>query len=152
MHRVMIVVFLFVAGCASGRRAVPHCDQVPTGYVIGAGVLRNCEVDQRARVISSPAPDFSRLEPLVTSSAGCYQAAFALVVDEKGEVVPGSPKLIRTNSESYAAAISANIEGVRFQPAKKSGLPVRQFVEYEHKMQYRRSAGTMSSQRRPPPC
>ena len=150
MHRYLII--LAMAACASGSRPAKSCDPLPAAYQSHEGLYRDCEVDQRARVISTPRPDFSRLEPLVTNDAGCYQAQFTLVVDEKGYASPGTVRLLRTNSETYANAISDQIGGLRFRPAKKSGVPVRQLYVYKSEMAYMVSAGSRSAARRPPPC
>ena len=144
-----LMLLLMVAGCATGTRTARVCPPLPTEYQAYEGLYQQCNVDQRARVTSTPRPDFSRLEPLLNSRAGCYSADFTLVVDENGVPVDRSIKLVRTTSQSYARAIEEMVRGLRFDPAKKDGMPVRQFYEYEAKMQYRSMSGTGS---RPPPC
>lgn len=144
-----LILLVMVVGCAGGTRAARACPPLPTDYQTYEGLYQTCNVDQRARVTSTPRPDFSRLEPLINSNAGCYTADFTLVVDEKGVPVARSVRLVRANSQSYARAIEEMVHGLRFEPAKKDGMPVRQFYEYEAKMQYRSMSGTGS---RPPPC
>lgn len=146
------VVLLFVAACASGTRTARACDPLPQNYQSYEGVYRECDVDQRVRYLDSPRPDLSRLEPLVTSSAGCYQAVYTMVVDEKGAPMVGSVKMVRTNSQSYALAVTDVVERIRFEPAKKNGIPVRQFHEYTSKMAYTVSTSRSGANRRPPPC
>ena len=144
-----LLLLAVVAGCASGKRVARECPPLPADYQSYEGLYQECNVDQRARVATTPRPDFSRLEPLINSSAGCYTADFTFVVDEKGVPVDRSVKLVRTNSQSYARAIEEVVRGLRFDSAKKDGTPVRQFYKHEAKMQYRSMSATG---RRPPPC
>jgi hypothetical protein len=150
MRRAFLVL-VTVAACASGRSAARACDPLPTEFQSYGRLYQACSVDTRARLANAPTrPDFSRLVPL--SSAGCYVAEFQMVVDENGYVLPRSVKLVRTNSRSYADAISETLSTFRFEPAKKEGLPVPQFYEHVSKMKYTVSIGGPTTQRRPPPC
>src|SRR5688572_7818856 len=147
-----LVLLVAVIGCASGTRTAPECSPLPADYQSYNGLYQACNVDQRARVVTTPRPDFSQLQPLVTASAGCYTAEFTMVVDEKGLPIERSIALVRTNSQSYAQAIRNQISGLRFDPAKKDGMPVRQFYNHESKMRYAVSRSGTSPTRRPPPC
>ena len=147
-----LVLLVVVMACASGKRSARECKPLPTEYQTYSGLYQDCNVDERARVVSTPRPDFSRLEPLATSAAGCYTAEFTMVVDETGVPLDRSIVLVRTNSQSYAQAIRDQVARLRFDPAKKGGAPVRQLYKHEAKMQYAVARSGSSPTRRPPPC
>lgn len=149
----LVLVLVCVAACSQAARAPRECAPLPTEYQSYEGLYRDCAVHQKARLITGPSrPDFSRLQPLATSTAGCYTAEYQFVVDEKGLPVQRSLRLVRTNSPTYADAIQETLTGLRFEPAKKNGMPVPQLYDFDAKMSYTVVMGGSPSSRRPPPC
>lgn len=154
MYRLaLVLVCVAVAACTSAARAPRECAALPAEYQSYEVLYRDCAVDQKARLMTGPSrPDYSRLQPLATSSAGCYSAEYQFVVDEKGFPVQRSFRLLRTNSPTYADAIRETLPGLRFEPAKKNGIPVPQLYNYDAKMRYTVVMSGSPNRRRPPPC
>lgn len=150
MHRTLALLLL-LTGCASAAKKQAACAPVPAEFLSYGEVHAECAVDQRARVVSVPRPDFSRLEPLATGSSGCYRVDYDMVVDEKGSPIARSIKLYRTNSPSFANTIEPTIPQVRFEPARKNGVPVAQLVRWGTGLAYTVSR-TGTGPRRPPLC
>lgn len=147
--RRIVFAMVCVTACASGGRKARTCEPVPVEFRITGDVYSECEVDQRAKVVSTARPDFSRLEPLATGSSGCYTAEYLMIVDEKGVPNTRSIKLERTNSQSFADAMMPTLNQMRLEPARKAGVPVKQLFKYKTGLSYTVSRNGTGPARRP---
>lgn len=151
--RLGLAALIFVVACAGAGRAPRECPPNPIEYASYGTLYRDCGVDLKARLITQPSrADFSRLQPLATSSSGCYTAEYQFIIDEQGMPIPRTVRLIRTNSQSYADAIRETLGSIRFEPARKDGIPVQQVYDFATRLRYTVTAGASPSSRRPPPC
>jgi hypothetical protein len=124
-----VVLSVAVAGaCASGgSRPARGCDMTPLDTIPSRGpTYRECAVDRRAQQLpGGPRPDFRPPSP---PHEGCYDAEVEFVVDANGAPVPGSIRVVRTNSSTFAGAVTQVIPAWRYRPAEKDGQPVGQLV------------------------
>jgi hypothetical protein len=57
------------------------------------------------------------------------------VVDKDGRVVGNTPHVVRATIQDMLAAVVALLPSFRYEPAKKSSVPVAQLVRYETGLQ-----------------
>jgi hypothetical protein len=134
------VVGLGVWACG-GSRSTPglqqteqassgSCVPVDSGYGLGVPVYRECGVDQRAQIRRSPRAEF---RPVGTPQP-CYRAIVQMVVDENGEPIPGTARIVRTTNGDFGQATMNSALMARYHPARKGGVAVRQVVTFEQGM------------------
>jgi hypothetical protein len=147
-----------VAACASGASGAPgasgatgaavapqsaaRCAPIVSDSLLGGvPVYPACGVGIEAKLSSSP------MRPQYTAPRGtsCVSATLSVVVDAKGQVVPKTERLIRTNDPALYTAMLVELPRLRYRPAMRDGVPVAQLVEigWIINMQVRQ-AGTLS--------
>lgn len=138
MYRAMVtgVLGLAVWACAGSRSAMEArhggqassreaCAPVDSGHGGGVPVYRECGVDQPARIRGEPA----RMEFNPTSGRqSCYRAVIEMVVDENGEPVTGTARIVQANNSEFGLAALHSALATRYHPARKGGMAVRQVV------------------------
>lgn len=128
---------VLVSACASGGGGVAksrasRCMPITDSALVAAGpVYRECEVDQRATLITQPRIDF---QPRASVREPCFRAEFEVVVDERGNVLPETVRWIRVNDGSFQEAIQATLSRWKYQPATKGGYAVRQLMRGKYAM------------------
>jgi hypothetical protein len=131
-------VVALTVGCAS---AAPHtATPRPTSnrrpnctlskddslYTIRAPLYRDCAVDQPARLVTSNVePDFR----VAGTPQACYVAHMEVVVAADGTPEEPTIRVLRANDPQFADAVRTMIPRLRWQPAVRDGVPVRQVVE-----------------------
>lgn len=107
------------------------CVPVDSGYGLGVPVYRECGVDQRAHIRGrTPRMDFRPTGP----TQPCYRAIVQMVVDENGEPMPGTARIVRTTNADFGQATMNSALMARYHPARKGGTAVRQVVSFEQGM------------------
>lgn len=156
-------VSIIASACASGgaksSARLADCQLRPqdSSYVSLRPVYRDCGVDVRAKAIPTRVtPNFT---PRAVANSACYIVEMQFVVDTLGSPEMPTYKVLRTNEQSYAEAVREIVPMMRFEPAKKDGVLVRQIVETKQGMATRTvvvPAGTRpsggSANSRPPRC
>ena len=99
-------------------------------YLQGGPVYRDCAVDTRARLLDERVtPDFQPSSPQ-TSGRQCYSAVIEFVVDTAGIAEVETARVARTNDQSFADALIRMVPRLRYHPARKNDMPVRQIVQF----------------------
>jgi hypothetical protein len=62
---------------------------------------------------------------------GCYRAIIHLVVDERGLPIAETARLVRTTDTQFARAAMDAIISMRFRPALRNGVAVKQVYEHD---------------------
>jgi hypothetical protein len=162
MHRrVFVASVLCLAGWACGGsrstadvgpsgRAVASrgvCVPVDSGYGLGVPVYRECGVDRPARVRGRPPQmDFRP----TTASQPCYRAVIEMVVDENGDPMTATARIVRTTNADFGQAAMTSALMMRYHPARKDGVAVRQVVSVDRAALVQvRVVGEMTPPRRP---
>jgi len=57
-------------------------------------------------------------------------AEFRFVVDTSGKVEPAGIEVARTDDRSFSQAVLVTLNELRYRPAMRDGVPVRQLVTY----------------------
>lgn len=161
MQRIVVIGLAVLIGCSS-RQGTPSgsvepattesaavrrgCDPATdTTFAVAMTVYRACAVDREARAVGR------RLEtdfrPTGTSPL-CYRAIVEFVVDEKGQTVPSTARVVRSSDSRYARAVIEAVPRWRFTPASRDGTPVAQVVQIDQWIQAMIRA---SGQPSPPP-
>jgi hypothetical protein len=133
----MLAVCAAVGGCGGQRpaelEAAPDgaaqtrasCVPIDTSYRLEAAVYNPCAVDRVATVRSRPPRrDFRP----TGSPRPCYRAIVKIVVDEDGQAVPGTTRLVRSTDPEFAQASVNAILATRYHPAERAGVAVKQVV------------------------
>ncbi|MDB4913376.1 MAG: hypothetical protein JWM95_1020 [Gemmatimonadetes bacterium] len=86
-------------------------------------VYRDCAVDTKAKLTSNDIhPDYR------PTQTGCISADVEYVVDEKGMVETKSAHVVRTTKDTFGEAVLSMLPRLRYEPAMRDGVPVRQIV------------------------
>ena len=151
MRAITLCLLVLASSTASAQKKGKECDPVPEEFQSFGVVYAECEVDKKARVSRHP-----RINGAALGVGGptCMKAEIDLVVDIDGKVVPGSARLVSTNSQVYARELMIVIGETLFSPAKKGDSLVRQLHRYPGEIRafVVSSADPSSRSRRPPPC
>ncbi len=119
---------LVAGACAAGTRgpAASRCvpEAIDSVWAATGPVYRNCEVDRAARYENAQSV---RLD--YTPSRDCETVLFDFVVDTTGTVEARTARVVRGNSPPLAQAMVATFPRMRYSPAIKDGVRVRQVVE-----------------------
>lgn len=90
-----------------------------------APVYRECAVDRKAHLVTTDIrTDFRSTTPRTT----CYYADLEFVVDTTGRPEMGTAQTVRTNDQAFADAVFATLNRWKYEPALRTGVPVRQIV------------------------
>lgn len=131
LSTVAVLAFVAVASPASAQKKKKNCpDPAPDSTAGEMLVYPRCAVDKEARPIGNRPPlDWSPSAAGARNGA-CYRADFRLVVDSLGFPIANSIRLVRTTQRDFADALQAQIQQMRFEPARVDGRAVPQLVEY----------------------
>jgi hypothetical protein len=106
--------------------------RLDSAYLASQPLYRDCAVDQKAQLIGlAPTPDLSQLQ---LRRVGRYSAVIQFVVDSAGIPESNTVRVARTSSDDFAQAIITTIPRLRYRPARKGGIAVRQIVTIEREM------------------
>ncbi len=105
--------------------------ETPDSAWLAAGpVYRDCEVDRKASLRGSPPkPQLSAGARLPNKE--CYHAGFEFVVDTSGVPELGTVRPHPRNDQFLEDAVRAQLPQLRYEPARRDGLAVRQLVVFE---------------------
>lgn len=124
------------------RGCAPATDST---FGLAIPVYRACAVDREARAMDRRlSTDFRPTSPATT----CYRAIVEFVVDEKGQTMPATTRIVRSTDSQYARAVVEAVARWRFTPASKGGTAVAQVVQID---QWIEAMVRMSGQPAPPP-
>lgn len=118
---------------AASQRCVPA--NVDPSFAAFGTVLRNCDVDRPARVTVQPRFDYTEVTAMTASRrpvTQCHSAVLEFVVDESGNPIVASARVVRSTSAEVASAVKRMLPGLRYEPALKDGRPVRQLATFGH--------------------
>jgi len=128
-------LYLLAAGALFSSRAVgqekPECDlsRADSAFLAGRPLYRDCAVDQAAELMDVDIPlDFR------PTRGGTYSASIRFVLDTAGTPERNTMRVVRNTSWDYAQALMAAVPRVRYRPARKDGLPVRQLVTLDRSL------------------
>jgi hypothetical protein len=149
-----VLTMLLAAGCAARRapvapledldhsslvrgHACDRSDQDTTHY-LHLPLYRACAVSVAARRVAND------LRPEFWPSGrdrNCFSALVEVAVDTLGRPELRSTRLVRATDPGYAASVLAIVPGLRFEPARLGGRPVRQIFELHETLLIRRGRG-----------
>jgi hypothetical protein len=126
---------ILVSACASAHTGSPDASRASSApcslhaddsiYVVGGPLFRECAVDRPARLVTSNVyPEF-RVTGLPRS---CYSGTVEFVVGTNGNPEPGTVRVVSANDDQFADALRAMVTHLRYSPAIKAGVGVRQIV------------------------
>ncbi|MEX2284361.1 MAG: hypothetical protein WEE89_17870 [Gemmatimonadota bacterium] len=128
----LVGVAAVAVGCASSGRAAAtsaSCalTRQDSTLLAGGPLFRACMVDDTARALNLTGlrTDF-RPQPVMGEQ--CFSAVVEFVVDPRGMPEDGTARVITSTHSNYANAVLAAVPQLRYQPARKAGVPVRQLV------------------------
>lgn len=137
-HRLIVFVMIALAGVAcagtgaGGARHKP-CDLLTrdSAFAASGPVFRDCAVDRAARLqTTSIHPDY---RPTTTRSM-CYSADVEFVVDSVGKPESQTAVVVRTNDQAFAESVVAMLNKLRYDPALREQMHVRQIVAMHQAM------------------
>jgi hypothetical protein len=105
-----------------------------SSWLAASPVYRDCEVDTPAKVRGQPPRLSQDLLAGDSSQSGCLGTVLEFVVDSAGRVEPVTARVASADSPVLAQAILANLDRLRFTPARRAGQNVRQLVVYTRKV------------------
>ena len=138
----ILLVLVCGAACGAGRglavryddldrsslvrgAACDRSDQDTTHY-LHSPLYRACAVSLVAqRIANDMRPEFSS----TGRSQSCYFAVVELAVDTLGRPELRTARLVRASDPGFGAEVMALVPGLRFQPARLGGRPVRQVYQ-----------------------
>lgn len=127
-------VVLLLAICVNPLAAQKNnrCSGTPIDSTMVAGpVYQDCQVDKPAKLRGPPPkPNWSPGTSEI-SNGRCFRAEFQFIVDEMGNVLPGSVQVSSSNNPSFEDAVRGTLLQLRYDPAKLDDRPVRQVVVYK---------------------
>ena len=146
---LLVAVCVSLAAPASSEAQRRGCTPVDSTWSDFGTVLAECEVDKKAKVRGPLRVNFNLAQGASVQS--CYKTVVDVVIDENGELVVPSPRVVRTTDGEYAKAVLEAIRGAKFQAAEKDGAPVKQLLRIEHGgvTQVRTSVGAVNSRATP---
>jgi hypothetical protein len=118
-------------------RACDRSDQDTTRY-LHLPLYRSCAVTVAARRIPSDLrPEFFP----ASRDRSCFSALIEFAVDTLGRPEARTARLVRATDPSFGVAAMAIVSGLRFEPARLGGRPVRQIFELREVLLLRRGEG-----------
>ena len=140
-----------LAACAGGgaraERAAEGCDLRPGDVVFAqiGPVYRDCAVDRRVRTLSRGVMvDFR------PDRVGCYSATVEFVVDTLGFPEVGTARVVRSTDPAFAQSAVAMLSRLKYEPARRGGMPVRQITTIEPKVSMVVASSGATPNMRPP--
>jgi hypothetical protein len=146
MRTLVSGVIIVVAACG-GQHAEPGLASAPqvasaratcvgldTTFraTFAAPVYTKCGVTREARESGkSPRPDFDPPR----ADASCYRAIVDVVVDQRGNPVRETARVVRTTDSRFARAVLDALRMRKYTPASLDGQPVAQVVQIDDWMQ-----------------
>ncbi len=150
---LLSITLICLATPTSAQRRAVRCTGTPIDPLVVAGpVYRDCDVDQPARLRGTPPQAAWTPRGADLVDGRCLKAEFQFVVDTLGVPDLSTLQAITANHTGYAEAVRATLAGLRHEPARLGGRPVRQIVVYRQSMVVRVSAGGERGVRPPGPC
>jgi len=135
-----LLLLLAAQGCAhrtageARHRCLPAV--VDPSYARFGAVYTACDVDRPAtpEPIRGPSAE-DRAEavssvPARGTSGQCRSAIVEFVVDEEGRAITESARVVRATDAAYGESVIRSLTELRFKPATKGGLPVRQVTQF----------------------
>ena len=134
--RVLVAAFivLVIPTLASAQKPKRQCSGTMADSAEQAlgPIYRDCEVDQPAeRQGSQPSLNFTPPNPIYGASVtSCVQAVLQFVVDTLGKPEVATIHTISSNNSEFEHAVIASVGELRYRPARREGMTVRQIVVY----------------------
>lgn len=152
MKRACILGMLtavLTVGCAGGRSAATaapgtpfladtagprgRCTPVDTVLRLDTPIHRDCDVETKARLISSGRFAF---QPASSKERSCFRAIVDVVVDEQGVPMPQTLHLVASNDHAFTGRVMELVRASRYAPARRGGMAVKQWVRVDKRMNY----------------
>ena len=145
---LLFAMGLALATPAAAQKPVKRCliDPPDSSLLRRGPVLRDCEVDRPAKVLTQMHPDFQPQSDGSRASR-CYSAELEFVVDTLGWAEPATVKKVSGNSQPLAEAMVNALTTLRYEPAMNENHLVRQLVRYKQQV----GVQTVVSRNGPPP-
>ena len=125
-----------LAACASGgtpsdgKAADCALRQSDAAFAQAGPVFRDCAVDRRVRTLTRGVHvDFR------PDRVGCYSAVVEFVVDTLGIPEVGTARVVRSTDPAFAQSAVAMLTQLKYEPARRGGMAVRQITTIEPKME-----------------
>jgi hypothetical protein len=116
-------------GCASRQVRTAECSLVAidSTWLDAGPIYTTCDVDVPARldILSPPVIDFAR-----QGLQQCHSALVTFVIGPNGRPEASTIRVTRSTGVDYARGVAAAVTTLRFQPAMRRGLPVRQLASW----------------------
>jgi len=126
-----LLVALFNTPAEAQRRKKCNTALPDSSLLVSGPVYRECDVDRAASRVGLEPKLSSSSTPAGTShSSSCTVAEFRFVVDTSGKVEPAGIEVARTDDRSFSQAVLVTLNELRYRPAMRDGVPVRQLVTY----------------------
>lgn len=158
MKPVLLCAFAVLLTCPLGaQRASRGCPAIAADSAAGsAPVYLACQVDREAKPRGiAPRPDWTPSQGEVRDGA-CFRAEFQFVVDTVGMPEVATIHDGSATSANFQQAVRDAIPRLRYSPAMRDGMPVRQLVSYKQLVGIRAMSSSSPSGRpttsRPPRC
>ena len=150
---LLSITLICLAAPTSAQRRAVRCTGTPIDPLVVAGpVYRDCDVDRPANLRgTAPQPAFTPATAEARDGR-CFRAEFQFVVDTLGVPDLATLQAVSANHTGYAEAVRSTLTGLRYEPARLDGRPVRQIVVYRQSMAIRVSTGGERGVRPPGPC
>jgi hypothetical protein len=153
--RILLLSITLVCLASPGlaQQRPGRCTGTPIDPLVVAGpVYRDCDVDRPAH-LRGTAPQPAWTPATAEARDGrCFRAEFQFVVDTLGVPNLATLQAVSANHTDYAEAVRSTLAGLRYEPARLDGRPVRQIVVYRQTMSIRVSAGGERGVRPPASC
>ena len=152
MFRLAFLLMLTATTAGAQNRKAPPpracgLERRDSEYGTGTPLYRACAVDQAVKPLNEIRVAFSP-----TGTRACYCAEAEYVVDPTGKPEMKTARVIWTNSPAYAQALITALGEVKFRPATKSGVTVRQITSTTMSLQRSRGSGATVFRTRPTRC
>ena len=149
---LFLALFLVVPATADAQKPKKCSGEPADSSLFAAGpIYRDCEVDKPAKVIGNePRPAMSSTPNTVRE--GCFYVEYQFVVNTEGQVELGTVEVRRNEMREFEEALRATLGQLRFQPAMKDGVAVRQVVIHRRGLGIATRASGQAFTGAPPRC
>ena len=150
---LLSITLVCLASPGSAQQRSVRCSGTPIDPLVVVGpVYRDCDVDRPAQLRGSPPLPVWTPRGADLVDGRCLKAEFQFVVDTLGAPDLSTLQAITASHAGYAEAVRATLAGLRHEPARLEGRPVRQIVVYRQSMVVRVSTSGQRGVRPPGPC